>query len=314
MEEVREHQPGNVVGDTIGRLRCGDAKTHGEITIIPLFGNGRTPAQVLTMDEALREQTLKVREISESGSVPELYLANEGDKPVLIIDGEELVGARQNRILNSTLLVAAGVHIKAPVSCCERGRWQSRSRHFGSKGNMAFMQLRKSAIHSVSHSLKCSGSHSSDQNLVWREIDKAMSVCPVSSPTSAMEHLYDTQTPQADAVVDALKPEPRQLGHVVITDGRVQGADVFHDSELYGKLHRKLVRSYTVARTKGDEACCVNSRDLAEQFLAIASRVRSEVHPGISLGRDHRIDTPVLLGAALEHDNEILFAEIFPND
>jgi hypothetical protein len=36
---------------------------------------------------------------------------------VLILDGEELVGTKQNRIVNTTILVAAGCEIVIPVSC-----------------------------------------------------------------------------------------------------------------------------------------------------------------------------------------------------
>ena len=39
--------------------------------------------------------------------MPELRVANLGDLPLLLLDGEQLVGARQNRILNMTVLVAA---------------------------------------------------------------------------------------------------------------------------------------------------------------------------------------------------------------
>jgi hypothetical protein len=41
-------------------------------------------------------------------------------------DGEQLVGAKQNRILNMTVLVAAETEVTIPVSCVERGRWGYR--------------------------------------------------------------------------------------------------------------------------------------------------------------------------------------------
>ncbi len=56
-------------------------------------------SEYLTLDEALAAKTATVTEVSESGSVPELYFQNEGDLPVLLLDGEELVGAKQNRVL-----------------------------------------------------------------------------------------------------------------------------------------------------------------------------------------------------------------------
>jgi len=39
--------------------------------------------------------------------VPELRLVNRAERPVLIVEGEELVGAKQNRVVNVTKLVNA---------------------------------------------------------------------------------------------------------------------------------------------------------------------------------------------------------------
>ena len=43
------------------------------------------------------------------------------------------MGAKQNRVINVTVLVAAGVKFVLPVSCVEAGRWRYQSRHFESK-------------------------------------------------------------------------------------------------------------------------------------------------------------------------------------
>ncbi len=63
-------------------------------------------------------------EVSDAGSVPYLQAVNMGPWPVLIFDGEELVGAKQNRIVNTTILVGVGKAV-LPVSC-ENGRWSRR--------------------------------------------------------------------------------------------------------------------------------------------------------------------------------------------
>ena len=59
----------------------------------------------------------------KGGSVPDLLVENRGDVRVLFLEGEELIGAKQNRILNTSVLVAAHTKVKIPVSCVERGRW-----------------------------------------------------------------------------------------------------------------------------------------------------------------------------------------------
>ncbi len=57
----------------------------------------------------------RVTEVSEAGSVPFLQVANGADRPLLLLDGEELIGAKQNRILNTTVLVAARTEVTIPA-------------------------------------------------------------------------------------------------------------------------------------------------------------------------------------------------------
>ena len=64
----------------------------------------------------------------QAGSVPFLKVANRADRPLLPLDGEELLGAKQNRILNTTVRVAAHTEVTIPVSCVEQGRWGYRGR------------------------------------------------------------------------------------------------------------------------------------------------------------------------------------------
>jgi hypothetical protein len=86
-------------------------------------------AAYITLDEAL-PRGLCVAETSEAGSVPELVVENPLTERVLLYDGEELVGAKQNRILNVSVLVEAMSGLTIPVSCVEQGRWRRQSVHF----------------------------------------------------------------------------------------------------------------------------------------------------------------------------------------
>ena len=59
-------------------------------------------------------------------------MSNPLDEAVLLYDGEELVGAKQNRILNVSVLVGAGAKMPIPVSCVEQGRWARSTLDFDS--------------------------------------------------------------------------------------------------------------------------------------------------------------------------------------
>src|SRR5262245_55208960 len=100
--------------------------TVGRISLIPLFAPANQPSgsplDYELASHAIAAGSLTVTEISEGGSVPNLQVDNKGPRPVLFIDGEELQGAKQNRILNTTVLIAANSKTNIPVSCVEQGR------------------------------------------------------------------------------------------------------------------------------------------------------------------------------------------------
>ena len=94
------------IHDTINTAHLGSPTTYKNLTMIPLLFRPTPVAgtvwdeQYVILDEALAAETARVTEVSDAGSVAELKFLNEGNRPVLLLDGEELVGAKQNRVLN----------------------------------------------------------------------------------------------------------------------------------------------------------------------------------------------------------------------
>ncbi|MGH3113727.1 MAG: ARPP-1 family domain-containing protein, partial [Gaiellaceae bacterium] len=123
-------------------LQLGQPVAHRGIVIAPLFPRSQPRAAYVTLDEAL-PLGFRVTEVSAAGLVPELLARNPLDAAVLLYDGEELVGAKQNRILNVTVLVPARSETVIPVSCVEQGRWSARSVAFSSARHTAHPELRR---------------------------------------------------------------------------------------------------------------------------------------------------------------------------
>ena len=108
-------------------FELGDPAAFGGLALVPLFpapSLGSTTS-VLTRRS---DRGLAVTEVDEAGSVSNLFVSNPLDVNVLLFEGEELVGAKQNRILDRTILIQAKSKTPVPVSCVERGRWSYRSR------------------------------------------------------------------------------------------------------------------------------------------------------------------------------------------
>jgi hypothetical protein len=101
------------------QIRVGEPLRFKALSVFPLFAPSKSSVEYALADEVMRDQLLTVHEISEGGSVPELLVENKSDWRVLFIEGEELVGAKQNRVLNTSILLAAKSKTKIRPRACD---------------------------------------------------------------------------------------------------------------------------------------------------------------------------------------------------
>lgn len=117
----------SAIAKRLSEVVVGKPTAYKNLTLYPLLADGPQAPEYRLLEAALGDQSARVTEVSDAGHVPELKFINEGARPVLLLDGEELVGAKQNRILNLRVLAPAKCTIIIPVSCVEAGRSRSRT-------------------------------------------------------------------------------------------------------------------------------------------------------------------------------------------
>jgi hypothetical protein len=176
--------------DYIGNIRIGGQQAFRNLAMFPITSDDAIPFDYLTLDEALSKGLLEVVEIDDEGAVPELRVVNRSEKMVLILDGEELVGAKQNRIVNTTILIPGNETVIIPVSCVEQGRWTYKSDRFQSENRLAPFRLRALKATSVHCSMKASGSFDSDQLEIWDDISARATRRRAESASQAMCEIY----------------------------------------------------------------------------------------------------------------------------
>ena len=166
----------------------------------------------LTLDEALARKMAEITEVSAGGSVPDLLFRNKGDQAVFLLDGEELVGAKQNRILNITILAPAHKDTVIPVSCVEAGRWHHTRDGFSSAPRTQFSESRAKRAAHVSADIMQTGGRRSDQSEVWEDISVKMQNLGSRSATSAVETAFVDNESRLGGFVDNLEVADKQLG------------------------------------------------------------------------------------------------------
>jgi hypothetical protein len=180
-----------VISKTLDRLTLGDPTTFEGLSLYPLYTGKAWQPDYITLDEALEHGFARVTEVSEGGSVPDLQFENLGEHRVLLVDGDELIGAKQNRVVNLTLLVAGQTTLQIPVSCVEHGRWSYRSREFSSAKRNMYAGARAAKMEQVTVRLKRVGERYSDQSEVWDNIAECSASLNVDSATDAMADIYE---------------------------------------------------------------------------------------------------------------------------
>ncbi len=221
-------------------VRVGDPLGHEALTVFPLFAGPAGVADYLLADEAIASGSVTVEEVSEAGSVPDLMVENRAEGLVLFLEGEELRGAKQNRVLNTSVLVAQG-RTAIPVSCVEQGRWRFRSRQFGSSGSYSSSKLRHVLKKSVTRSAQEGQGHGSDQGEVWREVGRQMASLGSQSSTGAMADTYDSHRHRLDEFQDRLKYVEGATGLAVALGGKVVSVDLFDKPSTCCKVWGRLL-------------------------------------------------------------------------
>ena len=285
-------------------VEIGEPRTLASLSVWPLLG-GSVGADYALLDAALADGSARVTEIN-GGSVPELRFVNEGRRPVLLADGEELLGAMQNRSLNLSILAPAGAAITIPVSCMEAGRWGYRAEHeFRRSGHVMNARLRMSRMQAVSASMRTSGGsqRGSDQGAVWRDIDTLAEELEARSGTSAINDAFERYGAALDEYAEALALRDGACGAVFALAGGPHGLDLFDAQSTFRSLYPKLIRSWSLDAIASHRQSRIGSGKAVDPRILLdrLARRRVRTYPAVGLGVDARMTRrgSRLQGAAL---------------
>lgn len=284
--------------DELKTIRTGEAQRFQSLTLFPLLRAETAAAapEYLLLEEAIGLGVARVTELSEGGSVPQLLFVNDGERPVLLLDGEELVGAKQNRILNLTILAPPKQSVVIPVSCVEAGRWRHESKEFRVSEQAQYARGRAARTAQVSESLMHRQTRQSDQSAVWADIQEKAERMSAASPTSAMNAMYEKAAVSLEEYLRAFRWVEGQAGVAFGMGGQMVGLDLFDHPATMQRLFPKLLRSYALDALDGaaDARAIAMNGLLSELALAPVF-----AEPAVGLGKDLRIQGRGLVGAGL---------------
>ena len=290
-------------------IQLGEPVEHRGVVIAPLYPRRSPRAEYLTLEEAV-PLGFRVTEVDAAGRVPELRASNPLEASVLLYDGEELVGAKQNRILNVTVLVAAQSETRIPVSCVEEGRWQARSAAFAPARHSAYPELRRRKAERLSADPLALGVA---QSAVWDEVRAKSSRLDVDSPTGAQADVFRAREDELAALRRAFPLAPGQSGALLALGGDRLCLDYVSRPNAFARLYPKLLEGYlldAIERLDGKRAAVPD----LEGFLAAAVAGARSRRPSAGLGDDVRLRGEGVVGSGLDLDGELIQLCAFSSD
>ena len=303
-----------------GRIRLGVPVGSDALCMVPVMRESPSRLKYQALQTALAAKTLRITEMSAGGSVPEVRVINVGDLPVLLLDGAALVGAKQNRVINLTVLVSAHAETIVPVSCVEQGRWRSASPEFTEGKSLHFAAARSQKMRDVSESLELCGRPASNQGKVWADMADYSATFGAEAPSGAMQDVYRAVEDSAERLLDALRPAPGQVGAAFVARGRLLGLDAFDSAATFKAEFAKVARSYAVEAMRRREATdeVDDGKGRASEIVgALLWQLASgqwKSYAGVGLGTDIRMTTSRLAAGALVHEEETVHLAAFPGN
>jgi hypothetical protein len=299
------------LAESLKSVKIGEVKSYRGMTIVPLIGSNYGYPKYATLDEAMKEDLITISELSEGGTVPELKVITK-NRDVLLLDGETLEGAKQNRTLNLSILVPANTTLNIPVSCVEQGRWSRRTETFRAANHNMMPTARSRRMDDVTDSMKNSGSRRSNQMGVWGEIDEKLDQMGISAPTRDMSAMFEAHSVNIDKYVEVFSPLSDQVGAIFVIDGMIQGLEFFHFSHTLQNLLPKLLRSYGIdaIESEGVEQRSISQSEITK-FIEQVISAESTLHKAIGIGEDIRLSNQHVTAAALVADGQIIHLAAF---
>ncbi len=300
-------------------ITVGTGRTAGPLTLFPL-SHGLPAGDHLLYQDAHSRGLITIEETSEAGTVGELKVTNRGTQAVLLLEGEVLLGMKQTRVLNASILVPGLAVLVVPVSCVEVGRWRRTSPTAMGKDSLNLSpRVRGAKTASVMRSARATGRYLSDQAAVWDGVAVVLAEQNVSAPTGSYADIARDRGADILGRIGDLRPDDGQSGVLAYVDGRATCLDLFDGPATLGAVWEALIGSYAAdadfgAGDRGSSKAKAPTRTAARQWLHGLSAGDLASAPSIGIGDSVTCMSPAIEATALVHEGRLLHLAAFPAD
>lgn len=275
----------------------------GPCQILAVTAPDHQPAlEYVLAAKAMADKTLVVEEVSREGSVPTLLVTNHLEKPVLILEGDLLIGGKQNRLSNSSVLIPKKTKMPLPVSCVEHGRWHHKSprpestrpeaTQTESTHPEAFapsLDCIAAPVHRELKRAKLSQHPVSVQMKVWDSIENVQQARAYCSETSDHEELLQISRSELEDFLESTHCPDDAVGVAVVVGEDNYALDLFDQAATCRHYWKMKIHSSLMQRGRLTDCEQLFSSEKLEQDIGELQQSRWQVRPERAAGKESRL-------------------------
>ena len=287
--------------------------TGGELTLVPLTLAGEPGPRDILLSEAIALGELELVE-QGSGVVQQVLARNRGTRDVLMLEGDTLVGCRQNRMVAWSVLVAARAVAPVSVGCMERGRWSTGGGGFVAGEMTVDPHLRRRTKRETNATAASLGSPRLDQGRAWDDIDSKLEEWSLCSPSFDYHTGLARRSDSARRQVRELQPAPGQVGVVALHHDRLLGLEVVGHPDTWRALAGRVLPSYVLgaeSARRDPEFQRVPALPDASAWLAALARSPVEQRRAAGKGIDLLLRGDTVSGSCLWEGDMVRHMAVF---
>jgi hypothetical protein len=289
-------------------VELGNPTRLGGMSIFPLLGHGQRGVSYLSASEAIGSGLLQVSEVDRP-EVSSLVVNNSSSLPVLLLEGEMLIGMNQNRTMNVTVLCPPMTKTVVPVSCVEEGRWRARGA-VQDKSRVASGSMRSAKTSYLEARGDNPARRASKQSVIWESVRRHGADHGVKfSDTTALEEVQELIEDRLGEDLSQIKTLANQIGVVCTSENGVLGMDLFDNPETMDLYLRPIVAGHALDATSPSAADYPPAA--VHEFLESVNECEMDEGVGVGLGNEVLLRGSVV-GIGLAYEGSLIHLAAYP--
>ena len=263
----------------------------------------------LSFSEAIAKNQVQISEVNKEGLLTKLSVSNKSSDNIIILNGELIIGTqiRQDRIVDSTVLIPGYATVLINTFCGEQYRWSPRlSNKISTSESLYFSSGRANNAADINTKL-------SKQCRIWSEISEKISDFNVKSFTNSVDQIYKKKKVNVEEIVNFFKIPSEAVGVALGISHQLVNIDIFSNNCMLQIYLPKIIRSIALDSFKKiSKKSDLKKKDVHRFLRQIhqANKQKRKVVEG-TLGEELQFNSESVAGSILCHKEQTVHFSAF---